>query len=56
MMEPARNDTSTIEEKLRYVQYLIEQACETADAKFTWTMVDFMKDSMLVEDPLSRMK
>ena len=56
MKEPARNDTSTIEEKLRYVQYMLEQACETSDVKFAWTMVDFMRDSMLTEDLLSRMK
>lgn len=56
MKEPARNDTSTIEEKLRYVQHLIRKAFEEADENAAWTMVDFMRDSCMIEDLLSLMK
>lgn len=48
LKEPARNDTSTVNEKAAYAYWLTREAKETGDAELAWKLVDFLYDTMLL--------
>lgn len=49
---PARNSSSSKEEKIQYATKLIYDARDTGDADIAWELVDFLYDTDLLSEIL----